>query len=201
MLTGFKRRFILHRPDTDTGGGTDGTAAPDGAPNTDAADTGNGHTDTDAKDTNTDDDASDDDDGDADESDAGDDKAGDVDELRKQLRRVNNEAKTHRLAAKAAGERATDAEKARDEAIGRAEAAEGSLNRLLAARAAGLPDDLAPRLAGDTPDELKADAERLAQHIKPAGTTNPMLAGNGAASSGDDDLAPRDRLARAYATT
>lgn len=45
----------------------------------------------------------------------------------------------------------------------RADAAESRLARLVAARAAGLPDDLADRLVGDTPEALEADAVRLAE--------------------------------------
>lgn len=194
MLRGFRRTLL--RPDTGDGGGDATTTS--SATDADNDATTDQSTDTTSTDTTTTDGDTDDDPDTDNESDT--DKT-DVDDLRRQLRKVNNEAKQHRLAAKDAAERADKAEKERDEALGRAEQAEMAALRMTAARAAGLPDDLASRLAGDNAEELKADAERLAGLIRPAGTTNPLHAGTG--TTGDDagDLTPRDRLNRGYATS
>jgi len=196
MLRGFRRTLL--RPDGGDGGGDSttppadaGTTETPAAPPTDAGTAGS--------DSGSNDDGNDD--ADADESDTDDKSAEDVDAIRRALRKANTEAKNHRLAAKEAADRATKAELERDDALGRAEKAEMDVLRMTAARAAGLPDDLATRLVGDNAEELKADAARLAGLIAPAGTTNPLHAGTG--TTGDDagDLSPRDRLNRGFAAS
>ncbi|MCK2237714.1 MULTISPECIES: hypothetical protein [unclassified Crossiella] len=62
---------------------------------------------------------------------------------------------------------------ARTAAEERATVAEARLGRLLAARAAGLPDALAERLSGSTEDELTADAAALHALITPAAPPEP----------------------------
>lgn len=192
MLRGFRRTLL--RPDGGDGGG-DATTPPADAGTTETpaappAETGDSGSNDDGND-----------DADADEPDTEDKSADDVDAIRRALRKANTEAKNHRLAAKEATDRATKAEQERDDALGRAEKAEMDVLRMTAARAAGLPDDLATRLVGDSSEELKADAARLAGLIAPAGTTNPLHAGTG--TTGDDagDLSPRDRLNRGFAAS
>ena len=76
-------------------------------------------------------------------------------------------------------EKASEAEK-------RAERAEKALLRAQVAGEKKLPAELADRLQGDTKEELEADAERLAELVKPAGApTVDTDAGKGSGSSGE----------------
>lgn len=72
-------------------------------------------------------------------------------------------------AAKAKGEWETIAKQREDELADlKAQIADRDLRdrKTAIAKAAGLPDDLASRLHGETDDELEADAKALAKHLK-----------------------------------
>lgn len=82
------------------------------------------------------------------------------------IRKSNAEAKTQRERAKAAEAKLANAGDAED----RAAKAEAKAARLEIALELGIPANIAHRLQGDTPEELRADAEDLLQLFASKGT-------------------------------
>ena len=68
----------------------------------------------------------------------------------------------------------------------RAETAERSLLRSRVAREAGLPAELADRLAGEDEKAMKADAEALAKLVKPQQEPQPLADHSGPAVDGNE---------------
>lgn len=120
--------------------------------------------------------------------------------LEKELERVRKEAAGYRTRARTAETALSEAKTPDDIAAAVAEFkdANARLERQVmvdkVARKHGLPDELAARLAGATPEEIEKDAKSLAKFIVVAGP--PVLTGGLTPDDGDDGENDPRKLAR-----
>lgn len=138
------------------------------------------------------------------------DKDGAEDELpewaRKKLTRTNAEAANYRTRLREAEAQLAEAKTTEEFETALADmreknaALEAEIQRGNAARKYGLPDDLAARLQGSTPEELDADAKALAKYA--ASTTAPpeRLSGGLDPTDSDDVFDPVAEARRARAS-
>jgi septal ring factor EnvC (AmiA/AmiB activator) len=139
----------------------------------------------------------------------------DLDALKKELAEARKEAAKYRTSLRSQEQAQQEAEAARLKEAGEFKAlyekeqaaraqleaqvaqAQRAQQQLDAAIAAGLPPSMAPRLMGDTPEALAADAKALAELVKPpvpaTGATNPAAV-RGAQQAGAFDPKNPPRL-------